>query len=138
MTMSIRARLQGNPDHVVASLDFKNAFCSIHRDHCLTVLHKLCPHWPQWLDVVSNLLARPTVINKSTAEKPSATRDELPQGDPLSTLLFSVVMTETVNEAIKQLTSEVQALSYADDAALIGLSFSSRRASPLSESSERA
>ena len=30
------------------------------------------------------------------------------------------VMTETVNTALQQLTSEVQALSYVDDALLIG------------------
>ena len=71
MTMSIRARLQENPpDHVMASLDFKNAFCSIQRDHCLTVLRQLCPHQPQWLDVVSNLLATPTVINNPHVGRP--------------------------------------------------------------------
>ena len=37
MTMSIRARLQENPDHVIASLDFKNAICSIQGDHCPTL-----------------------------------------------------------------------------------------------------
>ena len=44
MTMSIRATLQENQDYVIASLDFKNAFCTIQRDHCLTVLQKLCSH----------------------------------------------------------------------------------------------
>ena len=82
ITMSIRAKLQENPDHVVASLDFKNAFCSLKREHCLVVLQKLCPHNPAWLDVVANPLA-------------------LPQSGPLSTILFSTVMTETVNIAIR-------------------------------------
>ena len=39
---------------------------------------------------------------------------------PRGTLLFSTVMTETVNGALRQLTSEAQALSYVDDAVLIG------------------
>ena len=80
MTTSTRAKLQENPDHVVASLDFKNAFCSIQRDHCLTVLRNLCPHQPQWLDVVFKLLPRPTVINNPTAQKPKHNLDGLPQG----------------------------------------------------------
>ena len=116
MTISIRDRRQENPDHVVASLDFKKAFCSTQRDHCLTVLRKLCPRQPQWLDVVSNLLARPTVINNPTAQNMGWP----PPGGPMGTLIFSVVMTETVNNALHQLTSEVQALSYVDDAVLIG------------------
>ena len=77
MTMSIRARLQENPDyHVVASLDFKNAFCTIKRDHCLTVLRKLCPHRPQWLDVAENLLSRATVVSYPAIDKPSRYMDD--------------------------------------------------------------
>ena len=120
MTMAIRARLQENPDHVVASLDFKNAFCTIKRDHCLTVLRKLCPHNPLWLDVAENLLGRGTVVSYPAAERPNRTWDGLPQGDPMSALIFSTVMTETVNTALRQTASEVQALSYVDDTVLIG------------------
>ena len=89
MTLSIRARLSTNPTHVVASLDFKNAFGTLKRSTCMETLRKLCPQCPAWLDVVNVLLARPTVINNPTADKPSKTWDGLPQGDPLSTLLFS-------------------------------------------------
>ena len=89
------------------------------RDHCLAVLHKLGPHHPAWLDVVANLLARPTVINSPTADKPSATWDVLPR-HPLSTPVFSTVTTDTVKSALRQLTSEVQALSYVDDIVHIG------------------
>ena len=38
----------------------------------------------------------------------------------MSALIFSTVMTETVNTALQQLISEVQALSYVDDTVLIG------------------
>ena len=120
MTLSIRARLAANPEHVIASLDFKNAFGTLQRSTCLDTLRKLCPHNPAWLDVVNVLLARPTVINNPTAEKPSQTWDGLPQGDPLSTLLFSTVMSDVVLQAVKSITSEVHVASYVDDTILIG------------------
>ena len=97
-SLSIRARLAAHPDHVVASLDFKNAFGTLQRSTCMDTLRRLCPHCPAWLDVVNIILARPTVINNPTADKPSKTWDGLPQGDPLSTLLFSTVMSELVSQ----------------------------------------
>ena len=120
MTLSIRARLAANPEHVIASLDFKNAFGTLQRSTCLDTLRKLCPHNPAWLDVVNVLLARPMVINNPTADKPSQTWDGLPQGDPLSTLLFSTVMSDVVLQAVKSITSEVHVVSYVDDTILIG------------------
>ena len=88
--------------------------------HAWTLCAKLCPHCPAWLDVVNVLLARPTVINNPTADKPSKTWDGLPQGDPLSTLLFSTVMSDVVSQAVRTITSEVQVVSYVDDTILIG------------------
>ena len=120
MTLSIRARLATNPTHVVASLDFKNAFGTLKRSTCMETLRKLCPQCPAWLDVVNVLLARPVVINNPTADKPSKTWDGLPQGDPLSTLLFSTVMSEIVSQAVRAITSEVHVVSYVDDTILTG------------------
>ena len=107
LTMFIRGKPQEIPDHVVASLGFKNAFCSTQRDHCLTVLHRLCPHRPAWLDVALTLLARPMVINNPTAVKPSATWDGLPYGG--STQHPALLRRYDRDGALKQLTSEVQA-----------------------------
>ena len=120
MTLTIRARLAANPTHVVASLDFKNAFGTLQRSTCMDTLRKLCPQCPAWLDVVNVLLARPTIINNPTADKPCKTWDGLPQGDLLSTLLFSAVMSEAVSQAVRTITSEVQAVSYVDDTILTG------------------
>ena len=120
MTLSIRARLADNPDHVVASLDFKNAFGTLQRTTCLNTLRRLCPHCPAWLDVVNVILARPTVIGNPTADTASRTWDGLPQGDPLSTLLFSTVMSEVVSQAVRDITSEVHVVSYVDDTILTG------------------
>ena len=119
--MSIRARLQENPDY--ASLDFKNAFCTIKRDHCLTGP-------PQTLPAPATVVRRgrepPEPSHGGKLPRlPSTTQTQPylgrpPLGDPMSALIFSTAMTETVNTALKELTSEVQALSYVDDTVLIG------------------
>ena len=57
MTLSIRARLAAHPDHVVASLDFKNALGTLQRSTCMDTLR-----------------------NNPTADRPSKTWDGLPQG----------------------------------------------------------
>ena len=104
MTLSIRARLAANPTHVIASLDFKNAFVARAWTLCEDSVH----------------IAQPTVINNPTGDKPSKTWDGLPQGDPLSTLLFSSVMSEVVSQAVRTITSEVHVVSYVDDTILTG------------------
>ena len=38
------------------------------------------------------------------------TYDGLPQGDPLSTLVFSLAMTEVIHKAVRETTSEVKTL----------------------------
>ena len=48
------------------------------------------------------------------------TYDGLPQRDPLSTLIFSLSMTEVMHKAVRQTTSEVTTLSYIDDTTLLG------------------
>ena len=53
-----------------------------------------------------------TVGGQRKHHLPSQRKGAPPQGDPMSTLIFSTVMTETVNTALQQLTSKVQALSY--------------------------
>ena len=38
-----------------------------------------------------------------------------PPGDPLSTLLFSTLMSEVVSQAVRAITFEVRVVSYVDD-----------------------
>ena len=41
-------RLEDHPDHIVANLEFKNASCSLKREHCMAVLQRLCPYNLAW------------------------------------------------------------------------------------------
>ena len=43
-----------------------------------------------------------------------------PPNGPLSTLIFSLSMTEVLHKAVRQTTSEVTTLSYIDDTTLLG------------------
>ena len=118
MTTAIKAHLSAHPDHVVACLDFKNAFGTIDRTTCIQVLRELCPHHPAWLDAVNVLLSEPALVVNPERNHLAMTYDGLPQGDPLSTLVFSLSMTEVLHKAVRKTTSEVTTLSYIDDTVL--------------------
>ena len=117
MTTALKAHLKQHPTHVVACLDFKNAFGSIDRT---TVLRELCPQNPAWLDAVNVLLSEPVLVVNPARNHMAMTYDGLPQGDPLSTLVFSLSMTEVLHKAVRATTSEVMTLSYIDDTVLVG------------------
>ena len=120
MTTALKAHLADHPTHVVACLDFKNAFGTIDRGTCMKVLRELCPHHPACLDAANVLLAQPALVINPYRNHLAMTYDGLPQGDPLSTLLFSLTMTEVIHKAVRETTSEVKTLSL-DDTVLVGL-----------------
>ena len=116
MTTALKAHLADNPTHVVACLDLKNAFGSIDRNTCMKVL----PQNPAWLDAVNVLLAQPVLVVNPYRNHLAMTYDGLPQGDPFSTLVFSLAMTEVIHKAVRETTSEVKTLSYIDDTIIVG------------------
>ena len=61
---------------------------------CLKLSRELCPHHPAWLDAVNVLLLEPVLVVNPAENHLAMTYDGLPQGDPLSTLIFSLSMTE--------------------------------------------
>ena len=87
---------------------------------CMKVLRELCPQNPAWLDVVNILMAQPVLVINPYRNHLAMTYDGLPQGDPLSTLVFSLAMTEVIHKAVRETTSEVKTLSYVDDTVLVG------------------
>ena len=104
----------------MACLDFKNAIGSIDRNTCMKVLRELCPQNPAWLDAVNVLMAQPVLVINPYRNHLAMTYDGLPQGDPLSTLVFSLAMMEATHKAVRETTSEVKTLSYIDDTVLVG------------------
>ena len=86
----------------------------------MKVLRELCPQNPAWLDAVNVLLAEPVLVVNPYRNHMAMTYDGLPQGDPLSTLVFSLAMTEVLHKTVRATTSEVTTLSYIDDTVLLG------------------
>ena len=80
MTTALKAHLSTHPNHVVACLDFKNAFGTIDRTTCIKVLRKLCPHHPAWLDAVNVLLSEPALVVNPERNHLAMTYDGLPRG----------------------------------------------------------
>ena len=78
MTTALKAHLADNPTHVVACLDFKNAFGTIDRTTCMKVLRELCPHNPAWLDAVNVLLDLPASVINPHRNHLAMTYDGLP------------------------------------------------------------
>ena len=69
---------------------------------------------------VSNLLTRPTHLLPPGDGEAFSTYDGIPQGDPMSTLLFATAMTTVVRQAITTVGVEVLGVSYIDDTVLVG------------------
>ena len=91
MTTAIKAQLSAHPDHVVACLDFKNAFGTIDRTTCIQVLRELCPHHPAWLDAVNVLLSEPALVVNPERNHLAMTYDGLPPGGPVKHISVLVV-----------------------------------------------
>ena len=120
MIMHIKAHLARFQEHVAVQLDFKNAFCTLHRQTCLEVVSGLLGSQPAWFQAVSNMLTRPTHLLPPGEGEPFSTYDGIPQGDPMSTLLFATAMTTVVRQAITAVGVDVQGVSYIDDTVLVG------------------
>ena len=122
MLMHIKAHLAQFPEHVAVQLDFKNALCTLHRQTCLEVVSRLLGLQHPWFQAVSNLLTRPAHLLPPGEGEAFSTYDGIPQGDPMSTLLFATAMTTVVRQAIATIQVPVSGVSYIDDTVLVGFS----------------
>ena len=120
MIMHIKAHLARFQEHVAVQLDFKNAFCTLHRQTCLEVVSGLLGSQPAWFQAISNMLTRPTHLLPPGEGEAFSTYDGIPQGDPMSTLLFATAMTTVVRQAIATVGVDVLGVSYIDDTVLVG------------------
>ena len=100
-------------------LFIKNAFCTLHRQTCLEVVSKLLGTRPAWFQAVSNLLTRPAHLLSPGDGEPFSTYDGIPQGDPMSTLLFATTMSTVVRQVIAAVPASVSRLSYIYDTVLV-------------------
>ena len=120
MIMHIKAHLAQFQEHVAVQLDFKNAFCTLHRQTCLEVVSGLLESQPPWFQAISNMLTRPAHLLPPGDGEAFSTYDGIPQGDPMSTLLFATAMTTVVRQAITAVGADVLGVSYIDDTVLVG------------------
>ena len=120
MIMHIKAHSAQFPEHVAVQLDFKNAFCTLHRQTCLEVVSGLLGSQPAWFQAISNMRTRPTHMLPPGEGQTFSTYDGIPQGDPMSTLLFATAMTTVVRQAITTVGANVLGVSYIDDTVLVG------------------
>ena len=119
MLHHIRAHLQEHPDHVLMQLDFRSAFGTLRREACIAQLAAILEGMPAWLGVTSQVLTQPVVVANPLGEEPLHAYDGIPQGDPLSTLIFAAVMTLAITCALGDGTA-VRNVSYIDDTLLMG------------------
>ena len=119
MLHHIQAHLKAHPDHVIMQLDFRNAFGTLRREACIAQLAATLGGMPAWLGVTSRVLTQPVVVANPLGGPPMHTYDGIPQGDPLSTLIFAAAMTLAIKGALGDGTA-VHNVSYIDDTLLLG------------------
>ena len=84
------------------NLDFQNAFGTMHRKACVEQLEEqlekhINPQEP-WFLATKNLWSRSVAIPQDLEEEIFQTADGVPQGDPLSTLVFATAMSLLVQD----------------------------------------
>ena len=91
-----RAHALEHPDHVILRVDFRNAFNSVDR---AAVFEATLEHAPALYHWVASCYSGPTTL--FTWARPIPSSQGVPQGDPLSPLLFCLVLhalTERITE----------------------------------------
>ena len=111
----VRSHLHQNPTHVAAQLDFQNAFGTMHRKACIAQMEKHINSQEPWFLATKNLWSRGVTIPYSHGEGLFETADGLPQGGPLSTLVFATAMSLLLKDIIRSKAPDVSMVAYVDD-----------------------
>ena len=98
-TLLLLAAAEGHrmmhPQDILVQLDISNAFGNLNRKKVIEILHKhATPHAKEtWLPLIQHSLSAGTeIVSPHDSDITITSHDGIPQGDPLSTLLFSSVM----------------------------------------------
>ena len=116
----VRSHLHKNPTHAAAQLDFQNAFGTMHRKACVEQLEKRINPQEPWFLATKNLWSCSVAIPHDLEEDIFQTADGVPQGDPLSTLVFATAMSLLMMDIIRSKAPNVAMVAYVDDTVLLG------------------
>lgn len=113
---ALRAGLRATPDCITVQIDFKNAFNCIFRSEVIKAVTKRCP---KLLPVVKWLYAKHTSLHIRGAPAgtaPILSQRGVRQGNPLSSLLFAVVLQDAL-EAFQEKFPLLRIVAVHDDVA---------------------
>ena len=118
----LNAQLSSDSDDlVVAKLDISNAFGHASRAAVLKVLGSRIPSSHTWLGWLHEMLATPMRVPLGMSHtEPLFIWEGLPQGDPLSSLLFCSYISFVLVDAVDSLQSSLTPRAYVDDSLLTG------------------
>eukprot|EP00892_Ulva_mutabilis_P006577 jgi/Ulvmu1/4291/UM002_0011.1 len=111
----------GNRDTVILSVDFKNAYNSIHTQSMLDAVHQRAPQLLPYAIWANTSPTQHHVIGAPPGTAPITSTRGVKQGDPLASLLFSLTLQPALEAA--QATADpadAALLAYADDCRIRG------------------
>ena len=92
----------------------------MHRKACIEQPEKHINPQEPWFLATKNLWSRIVAIRHALEEDVFQTADGVPQGDPLSTLVFATAMSLLMLDIIRSKAPNVSLVAYVDDTVLLG------------------
>eukprot|EP00892_Ulva_mutabilis_P001615 jgi/Ulvmu1/11454/UM076_0029.1 len=111
----------GNLDTVILSVDFKNAYNSIHTQSMLDAVHQRAPQLFPYAIWANTSPTQHHVIGAPPGTAPITSTRGVKQGDPLASILFSLTLQPALEAAQATVDpADAALLAYADDCSIRG------------------